>query len=683
VSELSGNGGGGLLEAAVAYATAGIPVLPLHSARDGVCSCGNAACDDVAKHPRTEHGLKDATADVQRVAAWWERWPDASIGIPTGEPSGFVVLDVDPRHGGNASLDRLQRQHGRVSTARVLTGSGGAHHWFRRGDTGIRNSAGQVGDGLDVRGDGGYVVAPPSIHASGNPYRWMRPLEDATDVPDWLRATERRNGTTAAKLDEVIPEGKRRAAMLQVAGKLKRAGLSGDEIIPTLRKLNERCRPPLDEAELVTIAYPSTIAVDPVAAIPTVREVPECALDEVVDEFRKWLHLPDPGALYVTLATVAANRMPGDPVWLLLVAASSSGKTEILGSTAGLPEVEPAATLTEAALLSGVPRKDHAKGATGGLLRKIGDYGILTLKDFGSVLSMHREARAAALAALREVYDGSWDRPVGADGGKTLHWDGKCGLIAGVTSVVDRHHVVMDALGSRFAMYRVDVGARDEQTRRSLSHLRSAATMRAALRDVVAGFFQSLELPHDTGQHQLSHDDIERLVLLSDFVTLARSPVERDGYTREVELVPDPEAPARFAGMLAAILEGLRAVGLDDRDAWPLVVKVAFDSMPAQRRKVLELLADADTITKRQAAEALGLPTTPTGRTLEDLAAHGVLVRESGGEGKADVWRLDPEKRHAYTAAARSGGFPETSQSPSSKNTQHVYDDISGEVPRA
>jgi hypothetical protein len=125
----------------------------------------------------------------------------------------------------------------------------------------------------------------------------MRPLEDASDAPEWLRATERRNGTTAAKLDELIPEGKRRAAMLQVAGKLKRSGLSGDEILPTLRKLKERCRPPLDEPELATIAYPSTIAVDPDDAIPTVPIVESRALDEVVAEFRKWLHLPDPGAL--------------------------------------------------------------------------------------------------------------------------------------------------------------------------------------------------------------------------------------------------------------------------------------------------------------------------------------------------------------------------------------------------
>ena len=112
----------------------------------------------------------------------------------------------------------------------MLTGSG-AHHWFRRCETELRNSAGKLGDGLgDVRGDGGYVVAPPSVHANGNRYAWMRPLEDATDAPG-KPATERRNGTTAAKLDEIIPEG---GARRDAPGRrqLKRAGLSGDEILP-------------------------------------------------------------------------------------------------------------------------------------------------------------------------------------------------------------------------------------------------------------------------------------------------------------------------------------------------------------------------------------------------------------------------------------------------------------------
>jgi hypothetical protein len=401
--------------------------------------------------------------------------------------------------------------------------------------------------------------------------------------------------------------------------------------------------------------------------------VPE-PLELVVATFRRWLYLPDPGALYVALATVVANRLPGDPIWLLLVGASSSGKSEVLVSLSGLEEVRPAATMTEAALLSGTPRKNAAADAKGGLLRVIGAYGILTLKDFGSVLSMHRDTRAGVLAALRECYDGSWDRQVGAEGGRTLHWQGKLGLIAGVTTVVDRHHVVIDALGSRFAFYRIEVDERAKQARRALKHRRRGQGMREELREAVANFLAGLDLT--VNDDSLSDEDEQRLVSLADFVTVARSPVERASYaSREIELIPDAEAPARFAIVLASLLEGLRLLGIGDEDAWRLVAKVAFDSMPAQRRRVLQQLAAAATTTTG-VATTLGLPTTTARRTLEDLAAHGLLVREKPAGERADRWRLSAWA--AETLAAASA--PETSVTPLSKDPEPTEEDISGSI---
>src|SRR5207247_1342013 len=127
------------------------------------------------------------------------------------------------------------------------------------------------------------------------------------------------------------------------------------------------------------------------------------------------------------------------------------------------------ATLSEAGLLSGTPKRERASDAKGGLLRAIGDRGIIACKDFGSVLNMGRDARAAVLAALREVFDGSWTRHVGTDGGKTLHWSGKVGLIAGCTQSIDRHHAVMGAMGERFVLFRLSEASGDEQARRALA----------------------------------------------------------------------------------------------------------------------------------------------------------------------------------------------------------------------
>lgn len=179
-----------------------------------------------------------------------------------------------------------------------------------------------------------------------------------------------------------------------------------------------------------------------------------CRIEDVLGVFRRWMHMPDPGLLYAVCAGIAANRIEAfDPTWLIVVGAAGSGKTEALTATSRLPGVHLVGTVTEAALLSGTPRKDTAKGATGGLLHEIGEAGIVVLKDFGSVLSMHREARAAVLAALRELYDGAWTRLVGADGGRRLHWEGRLGLLAGATSVLDQHHGVMSQLGERFLLY--------------------------------------------------------------------------------------------------------------------------------------------------------------------------------------------------------------------------------------
>src|SRR5262249_23591217 len=122
-------------------------------------------------------------------------------------------------------------------------------------------------------------------------------------------------------------------------------------------------------------------------------------LRTVVDTVRRWQHMPDVAALYCVLGTIAANLLPGDPVWLLLIGPPGSGKTELLGALTRLPNVHPVGTLTEPALLSGTPQGKRASEAKGGLLREIGDFGFIICKDFTSVLSMHRDARGSVLAA--------------------------------------------------------------------------------------------------------------------------------------------------------------------------------------------------------------------------------------------------------------------------------------------
>jgi energy-coupling factor transporter ATP-binding protein EcfA2 len=213
------------------------------------------------------------------------------------------------------------------------------------------------------------------------------------------------------------------------------------------------------------------------------------SLADVVATFESWLYLPDPRALYAVLGAAAANMLEGDPVWLLVVGPPGSGKSELLQSLNGLPHVRSAATITEAALLSGTPKRDRDQGAKGGLLREIGDFGILLCKDLTSVLSMHSDTRAALLAALREIYDGSWTRYVGTDGGRRLHWSGKLGLVAGVTPTIDRHHAVTSTMGERFVLFRLPPVDASEQARRSFAHAGREGKMRSQLIAAVSALF--------------------------------------------------------------------------------------------------------------------------------------------------------------------------------------------------
>lgn len=146
-------------------------------------------CKPRGKQPATQHGLHDATTDPDRIRAWWAQTPSANVAIATGEISGIVVVDVDTDHDGESTLAALEVEHGPLPvTPRALTGGDGFHHVFAHPGVEVRNTAGKLGPGIDTRGDGGYIVAPPSLHPSGNVYEWLiAPGEvDLAPLPGWL-----------------------------------------------------------------------------------------------------------------------------------------------------------------------------------------------------------------------------------------------------------------------------------------------------------------------------------------------------------------------------------------------------------------------------------------------------------------------------------------------------------------
>lgn len=178
-----------MVDWALMYSGQGFAVFPLHGIASGRCTCGVAECDSAGKHPRWDAdllplGLHSASKDERKIRTWWTRWPNANIAIATGLVSGVVVVDIDGPKGVD-SMKMLQRRHGKLQPTRVHQTGKGAHLLYRVTRAAVKNQTGMV-PGVDVRGEGGYIVAPPSLHASGARYRTSRAVE--MDAPPlWLR----------------------------------------------------------------------------------------------------------------------------------------------------------------------------------------------------------------------------------------------------------------------------------------------------------------------------------------------------------------------------------------------------------------------------------------------------------------------------------------------------------------
>ena len=275
------------LRAALRYADEfHLPVFPLHSPSDGPtgCSCHTKNCDDQAKHPRTADGSRGASTDPAQIERWWLMWPDANVAVATGPASEVYVLDMDPPKGGDESLRDLVQKHGPLPhTPTVATGGVGEHYYFSAPEgIIIRNSAGKIGPGLDVRGVGGYVVAPPSLHLSGRPYIWIASAHLADTgiamMPNWLIELATAGDRSDYRLEPGAPiaEGERNSALARLAGWMRRPGMSEGAIAAALLVENsQRCVPPLEDDEVLRIArsisgYPPSFVHTPKSTTSTI-----------------------------------------------------------------------------------------------------------------------------------------------------------------------------------------------------------------------------------------------------------------------------------------------------------------------------------------------------------------------------------------------------------------------------
>ena len=367
------------------------------------------------------------------------------------------------------------------------------------------------------------------------------------------------------------------------------------------------------------------------------------SLQELHEQFQRYLYLPDLVAIDVAAAAVVAHRAGGDPLWLQFVSPPSSGKTEILQSLTDCPEVYKLSSLTGQTFVSGF------KGRSSSLLNRLEDKGLsfLVLKDFTTVLSLHRDARSEILGALREIYDGEYSKDF--RNGQSVSWTGRLGFLAGVTPVIDRHHQVLAVLGQRFLMLRLPPEDRDTLTARALATRGHEHEMRAELREAMRAFLA--HVPPAGGS--LSPEATAEIVAVSRYATQGRTGIERDGYTREILVVPELEVPARFAKAVAALANALMAIGYDEPGALQVVARVGRDSMPQVRVGVLGQLVGEDPASTADLANATNLPISTLRLVAEDLTAIGLVQRS--GTGQDLRWTLTTDGMNTIKTLAIGG----------------------------
>ena len=350
---------------------------------------------------------------------------------------------------------------------------------------------------------------------------------------------------------------------------------------------------------------------------------------EIEWKLSELLTLADFIPLRVALAAYAANHLKQIPVWIMIVAPPSSGKTEILGTMYRLPGVEVLSDITKSSLLSGVSSKDRTKNATGGLLHKMGRLGFFIVKDFTSMLSQHKDDALTVFAAFREIYDGDYSRHFGSDGGSSREWHGRLGLVAAVTPAIEKHSATFSTMGERFLTIRIhdDEYVRAEQAEKAYTSSGTESEIRAELQNMTASLFEGIK-PETVLPEYISDFVKENLISLAELVALCRTPVEYSSHSKEVEQIHKPEGPGRITKQLQGLFLSCVFIGCSLQEAWEITVRVAMDTIPEQRATILEHLIRnkheiANTISSLKATTRL--PYNVNRRIVEELFSLRIL----------------------------------------------------------
>jgi hypothetical protein len=457
----------------------------------------------------------------------------------------------------------------------------------------------------------------------------------ATVAPSPTHVPAAKPGTRKFTRGERIP------FLRSLAGSLIKQGWGEADITAALLQENrERCDPPHADGKIRSLIQDLVRRYGHPAETKRVAVPAESvSLRAAKMEISRWLAL-EPGedqAVDVSTAAVVANDLEGDPLFTILVAPSSSAKTEVLRGLQGDVSTHFLGSLTPRTLVSGLdPQK------TSLLLQLDSSVHTLVIKDFGAILAMSPDERGELLQQFRDIYDGMVDRNWGT--GKCVHWEGRLGLLAGATGAIEREFSALNVLGERFLFFRLPKGNRQKQAERALAVAGREREMREAISSSVRGVVRGARERIKKRIPDCPLVTQSALSVVARAITQSRTPVVRDRFDKTVQLAPALEGPARTAkalkklGIALAAVYGNESVG--NREV-ALLATIGLSNIPSLRRLVIEKLRDSDIpLSHKAIGLQLGVPTLTVSRVCEDLSLLEVVQRESSTQSDAAQFRV-------------------------------------------
>lgn len=604
---------------------------------------------------------QEEKASEEEIIDWFKKYPDANLGVVTGKISDLIVVDIDPRHDGS---DELFRD---IKTLKSKTGGGGWHYFFQF-EEGIQNNA-NIKQGIDIRGEGGYVIVPPSVHLSGNNYEWLAGLSHSIAVlpgfiKSWFSQTKPNNKISGNKVLEGVMEGSRNDTAASLIGKLL-AYCPPKEwktvAWPLLQAWNQKNNPPLTEQELKGVfnsiakresfkknrsETQTTPQIDPAIFVPVTLEEAINAVETIL-----------PGKRDLVLLAIATNIShmvdAKTPLWLMFVGVPSSAKTEVARMLSFDPNVFFLDTLTENAFISGSKNQNGSEPTD---LLPLLNGRCFVIKDFTTTLSQREESVRKILGDLTSIYDDSFSKHSPARG--TVRYHSFFSILGCVTpQALNRHQRYMNQIGPRFLFYRVP-SSNDEEIDHGFEVLWSAKDSISKFKDAqtkVSAY--SYQLSEKIAEMVVENETTEVMAYLNSlakFIAKARGTVltraaeflntegEKISFYEPVEI--QIEEPYRallqlrvLARALASVL-GKRMITLEELE---LVRKVALSSMPADRALLLSVIVTEDKPwSAKEIADELGISHKTALRQLDELVSLKILNKSEQGMGLANLYSV-------------------------------------------